>query len=33
MDWIRDNIRTIGVLVVLALLLPFALGILGIVSF
>jgi hypothetical protein len=33
MEWIRDNIRTIGVLVVLAMLLPFALGILGIVSF
>lgn len=33
MDWIRDNIRTIGLLVVLAMLLPFALAIFGVVSF
>lgn len=33
MEWIRDNIKIIGLLVVLAMLLPFALTLMGIVKF
>lgn len=33
MDWIRDNIKTIGAVIVVAMLLPFLLVLLGIVTF
>jgi hypothetical protein len=33
MDWIRDNIKVIGAIVVLAMALPFLLVLLGIITF
>ncbi len=33
MDWIRDNFKTIAIIVTLALLFPFVLVLLGIMTF
>ena len=33
MEWIRDNMKTIGIIVVLAMALPFLLVLLGVVTF
>jgi hypothetical protein len=33
MDWIRDNMKTIGIIVVLAMALPFLLVLLGVITF
>jgi hypothetical protein len=33
MDWIRDNMKTIGIVVVLAMAMPFLLVLLGIITF
>lgn len=33
MDWIRDNIKTIGAVVILAMLMPFILAMAGIIRF